>query len=228
MDGIAALAKFQTRLIQGGILRRYLFTVFVVIADAVGGTLVLKDGLAWPVATVPVPVQAWGIVLLAVSGTVLTLVAGSRLAAICGLGTVGAAVAMIFLLYGAPDVAMTQLLVEILFVVISAVVLLRLPRLRDAGVAKAGPRRGDIVLALALGGVMSALTLAVLTVPVAQHLPEYFATNSVPEAYGRNIVNVILVDFRALDTLGEIVVVGVAAFAAYALIRLRPKPRERR
>ena len=228
MDGIATLAKFQTRLIQGGILRRYLFTVFVVIAVAVGGTLVLKDGLAWPVATVPVPVQAWGIVLLAVSGTVLTLVAGSRLAAICGLGTVGAAVAMIFLLYGAPDVAMTQLLVEILFVVIIAVVLLRLPRLRDAGVAKAGPRRGDIVLALALGGVMSALTLAVLTVPVAQHLPEYFATNSVPEAYGRNIVNVILVDFRALDTLGEIVVVGVAAFAAYALIRLRPKPRERR
>jgi len=71
--------------------------------------------------------------------------------------------------------------------------------------------------------VMSALTLAVLTVPASQHLPEYYASHSVPEAYGRNIVNVILVDFRALDTLGEIVVVGVAAFAAYALIRLRPQ-----
>jgi multicomponent Na+:H+ antiporter subunit A len=223
MDGVAALAKLQTRLIQPGILRHYLFAVFAVVVVAAGGTLALFGGLAWPEPTVEVPIQAWGIVLLALLGTGLTIVARTRLAAICGLGTVGACVAMIFLLYGAPDVAMTQLLVEILFVVIIAVVLPKLPRLRDTGVAKRGPRPVDALLAALVGAVMSALTLAVLTVPASRHLPEYYASHAVPEAYGRNIVNVILVDFRALDTLGEIVVVGVAAFAAYALIRLRPQ-----
>jgi multicomponent Na+:H+ antiporter subunit A len=221
MDGVAALAKAQTRLIQPGILRHYLFAVFAVIVVAAGGTLVLLGGIAWPEPAVEVPIQAWGIVLLALLGTGLTIAARTRLAAICGLGTVGACVAMIFLLYGAPDVAMTQLLVEILFVVIIAVVLPKLPRLRDTGVARLGPRPVDALLAIAVGAVMSALTLAVLTVPASQHLPEYYASHAVPEAYGRNIVNVILVDFRALDTLGEIVVVGVAAFAVYALIRLR-------
>lgn len=224
MDGVAALAKVQTRLIQPGILRHYLFAVFTVIVAAAGGTLVALGGLAWPEPAVEVPIQAWGIVLLALCGTGLTIAARTRLAAICGLGTVGACVAMIFLLYGAPDVAMTQLLVEILFVVIIAVVLPKLPRLRDTGVARLGPRPVDALLAALVGVVMSALTLAVLTVPASRHLPEYFASQSVPEAYGRNIVNVILVDFRALDTLGEIVVVGVAAFAAYALIRLRASP----
>ncbi|MDZ3836279.1 MAG: putative monovalent cation/H+ antiporter subunit A [Rhodospirillales bacterium] len=223
MDGVAAVAKLQTRLIQPGILRHYLFAVFAVVVVAAGGTLAYFGGLAWPEPAVEVPIQAWGIVMLALLGTGLTIVARTRLAAICGLGTVGACVAMIFLLYGAPDVAMTQLLVEILFVVIIAVVLPKLPRLRDTGVARRGPRPVDALLALGVGAVMSALTLAVLTVPASQHLPEYYASHAVPEAYGRNIVNVILVDFRALDTLGEIVVVGVAAFAAYALIRLRPQ-----
>ena len=63
--------------------------------------------------------------------------------------------------------------------------------------------------------------LSVLNTPISPHLTRFFEAASVPEAYGRNIVNVILVDFRALDTFGEIVVVVIAALGAYALIKLR-------
>ena len=63
--------------------------------------------------------------------------------------------------------------------------------------------------------------LAVIDTPLSQHLSDFFAVHSVPGGHGRNIVNVILVDFRALDTLGEIVVVVVAGLAAFGLLKLR-------
>ena len=68
---------------------------------------------------------------------------------------------------------------------------------------------------------MTLLLLAVLDSPMSGHLTGFFEAASVPEAHGRNIVNVILVDFRALDTLGEIIVVAVSALGAFALIKLR-------
>ena len=123
-------------------------------------------------------------------------------------------------MFGAPDVAITQLLVETLVVVLVAVILLRLP-----GLYRHASRPGhglDAVLALAVGAVITLTLLAIVDTPLNRSLTEYFEANSVPAAFGRNIVNVILVDFRALDTFGEIAVVAVAALAAYALIR-RPK-----
>ena len=220
--GMMALAEWQTQVLQGGVLRRYVFMVFAVITAAAGATLWFRDAFvplpAWPDA----PWYAWGLAILVVAGTVLTVVTESRLAAICGLSAVGTGVALIFLLHGAPDVAMTQALVEILFLVIIAIVLLRLPGLVGAGHPGRAGRLRDGVLALAGGTVMTCLVLAVTASPLSLHLTEYFAAQSVAEAHGRNIVNVILVDFRALDTLGEILVVGIAGLAAYALIRLRP------
>ena len=77
----------------------------------------------------------------------------------------------------------------------------------------------DAVLALILGGTVTVILLAVLQTPFDDRLTTYFETTSWPEAFGRNIVNVILVDFRALDTFGEIAVVVIAALSAYALLR---------
>ena len=70
---------------------------------------------------------------------------------------------------------------------------------------------------------MTGLVLAVTSTPLQSRLTPYFAENSVPLAKGRNIVNVILVDFRALDTLGEITVLAVAAIGVFGLLKLRPK-----
>ena len=143
--------------------------------------------------------------------------------AICCLGVVGAGIAMLFLTYGAPDVALTQLLVETLTVIIVAIVLLRLPDLNKRHTIPIAVRVGNAVLAVSIGTLVSSLILAVNSTELDLALTQFFEANSYLAAHGRNIVNVILVDFRSLDTLGEITVVALAGLAGYALIQKKVK-----
>ncbi len=221
MAALQSLARWQTDLLQSGSLRRYLGVTFSTLTLAVGGTLLLRGGVVWPTATQVVPPFAWAVVLLIASATVVPIFATSRLAAITALGVVGAGVALLFLLFGAPDVAMTQLLVEVLFVVIVALVLLRLPTLSARESPPPSGRTQAAAIALATGATVTAVLLAVLAAPLDLSLQAWFTAESVPSGHGHNIVNVILVDFRALDTLGEITVVATASLAGYALVKLR-------
>jgi multicomponent Na+:H+ antiporter subunit A len=145
--------------------------------------------------------------------------AGSRLLAICSLGVVGAGIAMLFLMYGAPDVALTQLLVETLTVIVVTLVLLRLPRLNTGRGLPTAVKLWNGFLAVAIGALMTGLILAVNQTELDRSVTDFFEINSYIAAHGRNIVNVILVDFRSLDTLGEITVVALAGLAGYALIQ---------
>jgi len=159
---------------------------------------------------------------LMVAGLVLVVLARTRLAAIIALGIQGLALALLFLFFGAPDLGFTQLLVEVLSVV---VLVLAMTRLR---LATRDPRPfedwlRDGALALICGAAVSLLLLRVLQGPFDDRLSAFFAANSVPIAHGRNIVNVILVDFRGLDTLGEIAVVLTAGIAVLALLRRQHK-----
>jgi multicomponent Na+:H+ antiporter subunit A len=81
----------------------------------------------------------------------------------------------------------------------------------------------DAIIALATGGLMTLLVLTATAEPTDTTIAQYFAEQSQPLAHGRNIVNVILVDFRGFDTLGEITVLSVAAIGVYALLKLRPR-----
>ncbi|MCG8547588.1 MAG: putative monovalent cation/H+ antiporter subunit A [Alphaproteobacteria bacterium] len=221
LAGLRWIAETQTRLIQGGLLRRYIAVVFAVLTLAVGATLVARDAVVLPSRWPDLTVVEWGVVALILAGAATAIAATSRLAAMCALGTVGVGVALLFLLYGAPDVAITQLLVETLVVILVAVVMLRLPRFREVPQVGRWGRRVNAVLAVATGAVTAGVLLAVTNGPFNDRLTAYFETHSVPDAFGRNIVNVILVDFRALDTFGEVAVVAIAALAAYAVIKLR-------
>ncbi|MEL7130994.1 MAG: putative monovalent cation/H+ antiporter subunit A [Pseudomonadota bacterium] len=216
LAGLKGFASWQTRVIQPGILRRYVFATFATVLVAIAGTMAARQ--AWPALPdlSDVTFQNIALVLLISAGAILTAVTSSRVAAMAALGVVGIGVAMIFIVFSAPDVAITQLLVETLVVVLVAVALLRLPLLdRD------GPDRRplDAILAGAIGLSVTLVLLAVLESPMDLRLTEYFEATSWPEAFGRNIVNVILVDFRALDTFGEVAVVVIAALSAYALLR---------
>jgi multicomponent Na+:H+ antiporter subunit A len=204
-------------------MRRYVFATFVVFVAGVAGTGILKDAFQWSFVVTDLRAKHYVVVALIVAGCLLTLTTSSRVAAIAGLGAVGIGVALIFIIYGAPDVAITQLLVETLVVVLFAVAALRLPRL-DAGGRKVH-RPLDAVLALAVGATVTVVLLAVTTGPIDRDITAYYETAAWPEAYGRNIVNVILVDFRALDTFGEIAVVVIAALSAFALLKGR-RPEE--
>jgi multicomponent Na+:H+ antiporter subunit A len=135
------------------------------------------------------------------------------------LGIVGISIALIYVLFGAPDLAMTQLSIETLTVILFVLVLYRLPRFSE--LTGKVTRFRDALVAIAAGVMMTLLVIIITSTPLVSRLTPYFAENSYTLAKGRNIVNVILVDFRGIDTLGEITVLAVAAIGVYALMKLR-------
>ncbi len=216
MDGLRRAAVAVTARIQTGRMTDYLAATFTTFALAIGAAMLLRGlpGLA-PLAgqTSWIHVALAGLLL---AGAAQAVVTTSRMAAVAALGVVGIGTALVFIFFGAPDVAITQLMVEVLIVVLVSVVMLRLPKLTAAGNRL---RPGHAVIALSVGALVSLMLLAVLSAPLDLRLSDYFEAASWPEAHGRNIVNVILVDFRALDTYGEVAVVVVAALSAVALLR---------
>jgi multicomponent Na+:H+ antiporter subunit A len=144
----------------------------------------------------------------------------SRLGAIVAMGVIGYGLALIFIDFGAPDLAMTQFLIETMTVILFVWVIYRLPKLMKESTRT--QRIRNALVAIASGTLMSILVLVALSVPGASRLSGFFAENSYILAHGRNIVNVIIVDFRAMDTLGEITVLALAGVGVYTLLKLKP------
>jgi multicomponent Na+:H+ antiporter subunit A len=221
LQGIYAGGARVTRAIQTGYLRHYVMAVVVFTLIVAGPPLVRQLSPETFGATGGWRFHEIVVAVVALAGAVAAAFMRSRLATVAALGATGAAIALLFVLFSAPDLAMTQIMVETLSVVVLVLVFFRLPvTSRRSGW---GPRLRDGVLA---GGVGLAMFLFVLS--AARVLPDlevarYFLAESVPTAYGRNVVNVILVDFRALDTLGEITVLAAAGLGIYAMMRLRDR-----
>jgi multicomponent Na+:H+ antiporter subunit A len=219
LDGVMALAKAQTRVLQNGYLRVYLLIAIATTLGLAGYALFRRVGLAQPATPLDVRSYEWIVAAVILGAAIATVRSSSRLAAVAALGVVGFGIALIYILYGAPDLAKTQFAIETLTVVLFVLVLYRLPRF--ANYSGKPTRARDLIVALSVGALMTTLLLAVVAVPRDSRLAGFFAENSVLLAKGRNIVNVILVDFRGLDTLGEITVLSVAAIGVFALLRLR-------
>ncbi len=219
LAAFVAIARWQTRLLQHGYLRYYIVTVVLTL-------LPLGVLLAWPGSPIggltfgPVGLFEAALVVVVLLSTGFVLTTGSRMAAVAGLGGVGYGVALIYLSYGAPDLALTQFAIETLSVVVFVLVLYRLPEFKV--LTTRAERARDAVIAVSAGAVMTLLVLAAQSQSGDSRVSGFYAEQAVPAAMGRNIVNVILVDFRSLDTLGEIVVLAVAALGVYALLKLRP------
>ena len=218
-DGINGLARAQTRFFQSGYLRYYLATILATTIGLAAFTLVSRAGLPVLGDGLNVPfyqAALAGLILLAALATVRSQ---TCLAAVAALGVVGYGVALIFVLFGAPDLAMTQFLVETLTVILLVLVLYHLPPFKTLSTARARAR--DAAIALLAGGLITALVLAAGAIQPQREASSYMASNSATLAHGRNVVNVILVDFRGLDTFGEITVLAVAGIGVYSLLKLR-------
>jgi multicomponent K+:H+ antiporter subunit A len=148
-----------------------------------------------------------------------------RLVALMLTGGAGLVTCITFVWFSAPDLALTQLLVEIVTTVLILLGLRWLPKRIPfkwtlAGARAALPRRAlDLTIALLAGSGLAAVAYAVMTRSPPAAISDYFVTRAYPEGGGTNVVNVILVDFRGFDTLGEITVLGAVAIAVYALLR---------
>jgi multicomponent Na+:H+ antiporter subunit A len=224
VSGLVRLATVVRRLVQPGGLEVYITTtVLFIVAALLVPPLLLGVAVRAPVWP-HVAIYEWTILGIAVLGLIVVTTAASRLVSIIALGVQGFAVAVIFLLFGAPDLSFTQFMVETLSVVILALVMVRL-NLTPSDHRPPLVAVRDLVIAGAAGVGFTLLLLAVVGQPFNSALSDFFAENSRAIAHGRNIVNVIIVDFRGLDTLGEIAVVMVTGLAVLALIGLRPRRR---
>ncbi len=220
LAGTAALARAVTGRVQNGRMTTYLRRTFLILGLLTWGALWFGNA-TWPRFVIDIELIDWAICGIITASIVVVLRTHSRLTAITALGGVGAGIAIVFVAYGAIDVAMTQLFVEILVVVFLAIAMVRLP--------PSGAVPFDARNALVAGLLGVAVTLALLSVLGARpdpYLTTYFEEKSVPDALGHNIVNVILVDFRGFDTMGEISVIVIAGIAAIAVLRAgRKAPR---
>jgi len=222
LHGLFGLARGLTGLLDAGSLQRLLVLLFL-FALVLGAAGLLPGGVPLAGGRALLPVDA--ISLLAAAGLAAAAVGTvvlhrQRFVALVLMGAVGLVVALVFIKFSAPDLALTQLSVEVVTVVLLLLALYFLPQASPAESAPA--RRGrDAALALAAGGGAAALAWAVLTRPY-ETISGYFLEMSVPGGGGSNVVNVILVDFRGFDTLGEITVLALAGLGIYAMLeRLR-------
>jgi multicomponent Na+:H+ antiporter subunit A len=170
----------------------------------------------WPATGSAAEIPVAAVLVVAAQGAAIV---PRRFSAAVFLGLAGYAMAALFVLWGAPDLALTQAAVETLSTVAFVLVLRRLPERFDH---RSSPRRRVIRLAVAASVAVTVFVLALvaaghrLTPPVSDEM----VRRAVPDGHGRNVVNVILVDFRGFDTLGEITVLVVAVIGAVALARV--------
>jgi len=211
--------------------------LFLLVCGTVAAALIpiYASGLAWE-GRMALPVDP-AFVLLWSTGAVCAVAAAiqakyHRLAALLMLSATGLVVCLTFAWFSAPDLALTQVAVEIVTTMLLLLGLRWLPKRqpppgRQRGIASTltWRRVRDVAIAVGAGGGMAALSYKVLTLPPGQTIASYFLTHALPYGGGTNVVNVILVDFRGFDTLGEITVLGIVALTVYALLRrFRPAP----
>ena len=220
MEALYALAERFTSRLANGSLQRSL--VWLVLAALFAGAAPFVTGVSPPLewrAPQPMPPLGWLLWLVLVACTAWTLrLYRQRLLALIVLGGTGLMVSLAFVFLSAPDLALTQLLVEMVSL---ALLLLGLHYLPPRSPPERTPvrRLRDIAIATAAGLGTGLLAYAMMTRAPGEPASIEMLARSLPEAYGRNVVNVILVDFRGFDTFGEITVFAVAALIVHALLR---------
>nr|WP_225984547.1 monovalent cation/H+ antiporter subunit A [Noviherbaspirillum aerium] len=222
-EALANLLRFSTALTRGlenGSLQRYLAWT-VAVALVMGASPFLS--WEWTLGEQPhtavngVAVVIW--IMLAVVTVATVVLHEQRLAALVLVGLVGLISTLAFVYLAAPDLALTQVSVEVVTIVLILLALYWLPQHTppETGAWSTLRKWRDAALAAAAGLGITAITYAVLTRPF-ESLSAYYLDNSVPGGGGTNVVNVILVDFRGFDTFGEITVLALAALGIAALM----------
>ena len=223
LAGLDALSRRVAPAMQSASLRSYALTVVVTAIALVAIALASGRSLPPPRRWTPIQFHEAALAALIVAGALSATFARSSMAAALSLGTVGYGVAVMYALLGAPDLAMTQFAVETLTVVIFVLVFYRLRGFGD--LSSRLVRSRDAIVAVTAGALVTTLVLFVGASGTTSRLAAYFADAAPRLAHGLNVVNVILVDFRGFDTLGETTVLVTVAIGVRALLLIG---RERR
>ncbi|WNB93446.1 Na+/H+ antiporter subunit A [Bacillus sp. NEB1478] len=223
INGLLKYSKTGTEFYMTGSLRLYLSIIllFMVTATSVfmyftNGFVILFNDLApvtWPEVLVGV--------VMAVAAFA-TIFMTQRIAAIIVIGVVGYGLSLLFVFFRAPDLALTQLIVETITVALFLLCFSHLPALKKSD-KKPAEKLIDMIIAVSAGAILTIVAISAHSSKSFNSIADYFIDKSYKLGGGHNIVNVILVDIRGLDTLFEITVLGLAALGIYAMIKYRDK-----
>ena len=228
-SGLVWLTRGSRRVLRFAGTRRLQPQMFAIVTVALALALLSARGvpLAWGerarLSASPAFVLLWFIGAVCAVGAAM-MAKYHRLVAITLLGGAGLVTCLTFLWFSAPDLALTQIVVEVVTTTLFLLGLRWLPPRIEAIRARATARETarrflDLLLAIGAGSGLAALSYALLTRPAPRSISPFFLSRALPEGGGTNVVNVMLVDFRAFDTLGEITVLGAVALTVYALLR---------
>ena len=218
LAALQAISRVIAPPLHSASLRSYVMVIVLTSVVVTGTALVGDRGFGSAFPRTSISVHELLVVGVIIAAAVSAARAATTMAAVLSLGAVGYGVATIFLKFGAPDLAMTQFSVETLTVVIYVLVFSHFRGLGELSRRFVVYR--DALIAAGIGAIIGGLVLSVATMETSPRLREYFAEYGPTVGHGRNIVNVILVDFRAFDTLGEITVLATAAIGVWALLGL--------
>ncbi|MGF7183958.1 multicomponent Na+:H+ antiporter subunit A [Desulfitispora alkaliphila] len=225
--GLANFLKGSTWLTEKqltGYLRDYLAVILGFTVALVGSVAIYREALDFNMVNLaPVELAEVLVAVVIAIAAVFTVMAKTRLSAVLSVGVIGYAVALMFVLFRAPDLALTQLIVETVTLALFLLCFFHLPKDLLKGTIKGSAKLVNAAVALGMGTLMTVLTLSAHNNKSFESISKYFIENSYELAGGKNFVNVILVDFRGIDTFGEIVVLAIAALGVYAMIKLRSK-----
>ncbi|WP_421121724.1 hydrogen gas-evolving membrane-bound hydrogenase subunit E [Aquihabitans daechungensis] len=214
---VGTISSRVTRVVQNGSLPVYLGVIILTAAVLPAGALL--SGWDWPGWPPLGPARDLPVVAVLLTAALGAAIVRERFSAALLLGVAGYAMAGLFMLSGAPDLALTQVTVETLSTVVFVLVLRRLPERFER---QSSPRRriGRVLIAAAVSITVFVFSLISAGVRLTPPVSDEMVARAVPDGHGRNVVNVILVDFRGFDTLGEITVLAVASIGAVALARV--------
>jgi multicomponent K+:H+ antiporter subunit A len=217
--GSVRLSRFVVQAVHNGSLQRQLALVFLTALALGAWGMTAAPLAAGTRPTIPAPpfaIIAW---LLLIAGVVaVCAMQAQRFLSLIYISIIGLVVSLAFVYLSAPDLALTQISVEVVTILLLLLALNLLPK-RPPAISGLGLRLRDGAIGIAGGGAIGFAAYAVMTRAPNDPISAFHWLNSKPGGGGTNVVNVTLVDFRAFDTFGEIIVLGIAALAIFALLQ---------
>jgi multicomponent Na+:H+ antiporter subunit A len=215
-------SSLLTKKVMTGSIRSYLIYILTFFFVALGISLFQKDAFRLDYGNLaPIGIYELILALVIVIGSISILFAKSRLTSIIILGAVGYTVSLFFVLFRAPDLALTQLVIETISVALFLLCFYHLPKLASRKEERMTFKLNNALVSLGVGVVITLIAIASHSQKLFDSISSFYLENAYKEAGGQNVVNVILVDFRGLDTMFEITVLAIAALGIFAMIRLR-------
>jgi multicomponent Na+:H+ antiporter subunit A len=217
-----------TRLFMTGFIRNYLVYILGFFIVALCVSLFVKDAFSIDFAnSAPIGLYEVIVAVIVTACSVAMLLTKSRLTAIILLGAVGYTVSIFYVLFRAPDLALTQLVIETISVALFLLCFYHLPK-RTKKEEPLTFKLSNALVSLGVGLTVALVAISAHSTKLFDSISSYYLENSYEEAGGKNVVNVILVDFRGLDTMFEITVLGIAALGIYAMVKLRLTRKEKK